>query len=68
MQPICSSAESIDEPEVEAGYKRNARFLVYWMTTTSMSTLTSYTSTLTVGSLSCTPSSFELSLCGTGKK
>jgi hypothetical protein len=47
---------------------RNARFLVYWMTTTSMSTLTSYTSTLTIASLSCTPSSFELLLCGTGKK
>ena len=43
---------------------RKPRFLVYWMTTTSLSTLTSYTTTLTVASLTCTPSAFELSLCG----
>merc|ERR1711877_2681 len=42
---------------------RKPRFLVYWMTTSS-STLTSYTTTLTVASLTCTPSAFELSLCG----
>merc|ERR1712061_61264 len=40
---------------------RKPRFLVYWMTTTSLSTLTT---TLTVASLTCTPSAFELSLCG----
>jgi hypothetical protein len=49
--------------EVEEG-ERNARFLVYWMTTTSITTLTSYTATLTVGSISCTPSNFELTVCG----
>merc|ERR550525_82179 len=43
---------------------RKGRFLVYWMTTTSVSTSSSYTTTLTVASLTCTPSSFAFSLCG----
>merc|ERR1712020_614757 len=43
---------------------RSGRFLVYWMTTTSVSTSSSYTTTLTVASLTCTPSSFAFSLCG----
>merc|ERR1719458_2464436 len=42
---------------------RKGRFLVYWMTTTSVSTSSSYTTTLTVASLTCTPSSFAFSLC-----
>merc|ERR1711990_635594 len=42
--------------------QRDARFLLYWGTTTS--TATSYTATSTLGSLECTPSAFTLSLCG----
>merc|ERR1712038_2179564 len=44
--------------------KRDARFLVYWLTTTSLSTLTSFTRTVTIGSLACTPSGYTLSVCG----
>jgi hypothetical protein len=61
---MCRIAESFDEIKEETASERNARFLVYWMTTTSLTTLTSYTATLTVASLSCTPSNFELTLCG----
>merc|ERR1712223_1999367 len=51
-----------DLKDVDA--KRDARFLVYWMTTTSLSTLTSFTRTVTIGSLACTPSGYTLSVCG----
>merc|ERR1711952_391544 len=34
---------------------RNGRFLLYWITTTSISTSTSYTVTYTVSSVGCTP-------------
>merc|ERR1711877_99580 len=44
------------EDSKEHVMSRKPRFLVYWMTTTSLSTLTSYTTTLTVASLTCTPS------------
>merc|ERR1712024_326897 len=40
--------------------KREARFLLYWATSTS----TTYTSTSTLASLICTPSSFTISMCG----
>jgi len=55
-----------DSPLVEPSQDENGRkgrFLVYWMTTTSVSTSSSYTTTLTVASLTCTPSSFAFSLC-----
>merc|ERR1719361_324929 len=42
--------------EEEAGEDRNAKFLVYWLTTTS--------TTSTLASLECTPSGFSLSVCG----
>merc|ERR1712154_279988 len=44
--------------------KRGGRFLVYWLTTTSLSTLLSYTATETIGSLVCTPSDYGMSECG----
>ena len=47
----------------EAGEDRKAKFLLYWMTTTSTSTTTTYTSTTTLYSLSCTPSGFTISNC-----
>merc|ERR1719384_487155 len=48
----------------EAGEDRNAKFLVYWLTTTSTSTSTTYSTTSTLASLECTPSGFSLSVCG----
>merc|ERR1712083_972236 len=52
-----------DEEKEKDSSVRKARFLVYWMTTTSVSTSLTYTTTLTVASLTCTPSSFALSSC-----
>merc|ERR1712177_18417 len=43
--------------------KRNGKFLVYWLTTTSLSTLTSFTRTVTIGSIGCTPSGYTNTLC-----
>merc|ERR1719245_1010406 len=42
--------------------QRNAKFLVYWLTSTSFSTV--YSATSTLGSLACTPANFPYSLCG----
>ena len=42
---------------------RNGRFLLYWITTTSVTTITSVTGTLSIsGSVSCTPAGGVL--CG----
>ena len=43
---------------------REGKFLVYWMTTTSITTMTSYSATRTVASLICTPSGYGISQCG----
>merc|ERR1712062_576060 len=40
--------------EAESG-GRDGRFLLYWITTTSISTSTSYTVTYTISSVGCTP-------------
>merc|ERR1712212_1295447 len=42
--------------EAESG-DRDGRFLLYWITTTSISTSTSYTITYSVSSVGCTPAS-----------
>merc|ERR1711953_357078 len=60
---ISDDESALVEPS-EENDSRKGRFLVYWMTTTSVSTSSSYTTTLTVASLTCTPSSFAFSLCG----
>merc|ERR1711950_30711 len=39
--------------EEEGGEDRNAKFLVYWLTTTSTSTSTTYSTTSTLASLEC---------------
>merc|ERR1719189_2969873 len=44
--------------------ERQGKFLVYWLTTTSISTSTSFSTTSTIGSLACTPSGFIWSACG----
>merc|ERR1712156_737574 len=55
-------------PEIaESGqseHEREGKFLLYWKTTTSPSTPTSYTATTTLQALECTPSGFGLSECG----
>merc|ERR1711936_1202115 len=71
MEDIVSSSvvESLDDvegdTEVMSGEsepsQRDPRFLLYWMTTTSTSTLTSFTATTSIGTLECTPSSFTIS-------
>ena len=43
---------------------REARALLYWMTTTS--TFTWYTSTSTIATIECTPSGFSVSSCYAG--
>merc|ERR1711994_525833 len=61
VQPVLETADKrldsgLKESEQEA---RDARFLLYYAT----STTTSYTGTSTLGTLDCTPSSFTLSAC-----
>merc|ERR1739842_196411 len=43
---------------------RDARFLLYWLTTTSTSTTNIYTGTSSLGTLDCTPNGYTLSACG----
>ena len=43
---------------------REARFLLYWATSTSYTTSTTYTATSTLATLECTPPSFTISACG----
>ena len=38
--------------------------LLYWLTTTSVSTKYSYTQTFTVASIKCTPTGWGVSECG----
>ena len=53
----------------QAEYEREGKFLLYWKTTTTTSTFTSYTATTTLGALECTPSGFGVSQCpSNGKK
>ena len=47
-----------------AGSERDPRFLLYWATLTSTATTTSYSATLSLASLHCTPTGFPYSLCG----
>merc|ERR1719220_1240637 len=54
---ISDSKNSVEES------KREGRFLVYWLTTTSLSTFSSYTATWTIGSLVCTPSDYTMNEC-----
>ena len=48
--------------EVQPSQGKEGRFLLYWITTTSISTSTSFTTTLTISSVLCTPSG--VTLCG----
>merc|ERR1712147_10257 len=43
--------------------QREGKFLLYWLTTTSVLTTTTYTETRTLASIACTPSSYVMSNC-----
>ena len=45
----------LDEASSKVSGNREGRFLLYWITTTSISTSTSYTITYSVSSAMCTP-------------
>ena len=45
----------LDEASSKVNGKREGRFLLYWITTTSISTSTSFTITYSVSSALCTP-------------
>ena len=44
-----------EQEELSLNKNREGRFLLYWITTTSISTSTSFTTTFTVSSALCTP-------------
>ena len=48
--------------EVQPSQGKEGRFLLYWITTTSISTSTSFTTTYSVSSILCTPAGANL--CG----
>merc|ERR1711997_26227 len=60
--------EFIEPSEVTSGKEqpvvRQPRFLQYWLTTTSTTTITTFSATSTMFSLQCTPSNFPLAVCG----
>ena len=51
-----------EETNSRVNERREGRFLLYWITTTSISTSTSFTTTFTVSSALCTPAG--ASICG----
>ena len=55
------SRKEQESPAID-GSAREGRFLLYWITTTSVSTSTSFTTTYSVTSVKCTPAGANL--CG----
>merc|ERR1719444_137373 len=53
----------VPDTEIPEGV-REGKFVLYWLTTTSTSTTTAYSTASTIASLTCTPSGFGLSSCG----
>eukprot|EP00090_Calanus_glacialis_P028311 TRINITY_DN45522_c0_g1_i1.p1 TRINITY_DN45522_c0_g1~~TRINITY_DN45522_c0_g1_i1.p1 ORF type:complete len:158 (+),score=43.34 TRINITY_DN45522_c0_g1_i1:82-555(+) len=72
QEPLSSEDNEKETELIESGrkeFEREGKFLLYWMTTTTTSTFTTYTATTTLGALECTPSSFGISQCpSNGKK
>merc|ERR550534_878005 len=48
----------------EEGHSRDAKLMLYWVTTTS--TTTSYTSTSTLATINCTPDNWTMLACSAG--
>merc|ERR1712154_234164 len=65
-----SPFDKVSDAELESGSedpatsRRDGRFLLYWLTTTSTSTTTIFTATGTIATLACTPAGYTLSACG----
>merc|ERR1712126_795480 len=55
VQPSKSDRDTVQSHEENDNIEREGRFLVYWITTTSVSYSTSYTTIYSVSSVSCTP-------------
>merc|ERR1712054_102280 len=70
IQPDSPLEKEEADTEIESGAKdaetsrRDGRFLLYWLTTTSTSTTTIFTATGTIATLACTPAGYTLSACG----
>ena len=65
VQPSTINREVNGEPlqdEASSIANREGRFLLYWITTASISTSTSFTTTYTISSVACTPPGGNL--CG----
>merc|ERR1712018_510029 len=56
FKPSQMKEDVVQSSMEEKGSDRKGRFLLYWITTTSISTSTSFTSTFSVYSVFCTPS------------
>merc|ERR1711892_1329352 len=64
---ISPSRSDIENDSGVEGSQREGRLangLLYWITTTTTSTLTSFTSTVTIATVECTPAGSTLSVCG----
>merc|ERR1711962_1642050 len=61
-QPSKSDVDTLQSHEENDNMEREGRFLVYWITTTSTSYFTSYTTTYSVSDVSCTP--YGANVCG----
>merc|ERR1712014_132326 len=59
-----TDAEIESGAEDSAASRRDGRFLLYWLTTTSTSTTTIFTATGTIATLACTPAGYTVSACG----
>merc|ERR1712014_36739 len=70
IQPDSPLEKEETDTEIESGAedvensRRDGRFLLYWLTTTSTSTTTIFTATGTIATLACTPAGYTLSACG----
>merc|ERR1711994_393058 len=61
---------AVEDPNENIGSGvRDGKFANYWITTTVLSTVTTYSTTGTLGSIVCTPNGWSYSACsGAGKK
>merc|ERR1711962_798 len=62
VQPSKSDVDTLQSHEENDNIEREGRFLLYWITTTSTSYFTSYTTTYSVSSVTCTP--YGANICG----
>ena len=58
----------LDSSQQSEVIERSGKFINYWITTTLTNTTTSYTATLTIGGVQCTPNGFTNIQCpGNGR-